>query len=109
MPWERKIDLAPDTVHRARSSLISGASVMRRLRGIIRGSEAWLVLLGAVSGIASGLVVALIGTTSNALHTLFFGVHNGRVSGVIHLQRGLLTPIIGGLVLGLAGWLWARR
>ena len=103
------IELAPDTLPRARPNLVSGAVLARRLRGIIRGSEAWLVLLGAVSGVASGLVVALIGTTSNAMHTLFFGVHNGRVSGMLHLHRGLTTPIIGGLVLGVASWLWTRR
>ena len=103
------IELAPETVARARPSLPSGAVLARRLRGIIRGSEAWLVLLGAVSGVASGLVVALIGTTSNAMHTLFFGVHNGRVSGMLHLHRGLTTPIIGGLILGVASWLWTRR
>jgi CIC family chloride channel protein len=67
------------------------------------------VLLGAFSGVASGLAVALMGTTSNAMHTLFFGVRNGRVSGMAHLERGLSVPIIGGLVLGVASWLWARR
>jgi chloride channel protein, CIC family len=81
----------------------------RRLRGIIRGSEAWLVLLGALSGVVSGLAVALMGTTTNAMHTLFFGVRSGRVSGLDHLDRGYLTPIIGGLVLGITGWLWAGR
>ena len=103
------IDLAPDTVHRARPNPLSGAVLARRLRGIIRGSEAWLVLLGALSGVASGLAVALMGTTSNAMHTLFFGVRSGRVSGMAHLERGLTVPIIGGLVLGVASWLWTRR
>jgi len=103
------IDLAPDTIHRARPNPLSGAVLARRLRGIIRGSEAWLVLLGALSGVASGVAVALMGTTSNAMHSLFFGVRNGRVSGMEHLTRGLTVPIIGGLVLGMASWLWSRR
>ena len=103
------IELAPDTVHRARLNPLSGAVLARRLRGIIRGSEAWLVLLGALSGVASGLAVALMGTATNAMHTLFFGVRSGRVSGMAHLERGLTVPIIGGLVLGVASWLWSRR
>jgi CIC family chloride channel protein len=84
-------------------------SFARRLRGIVRGSEAWLVLLGVLSGIASGLVVALIGTTSNAMHSLLYGVHDGRLSGALVIHRGLASPIIGGLILGGASWLWSRR
>jgi chloride channel protein, CIC family len=98
---------APDTP--ARQSPAPGAALARRFRSIVRGSEAWLVLLGALSGIASGLAVALMGTTSNAMHTFFFGVRNGRVSGMEHLGRGLSVPVIGGLILGVASWLWSRR
>jgi CIC family chloride channel protein len=103
------IDRAIDTDPHVRPGLALGAALARRLRGIIRGSEAWLVLLGALSGVASGLAVAVMGTTSNAMHTLFFGVHNGRVSGMMRLEHGQGVPVIGGLVLGVAGWLWARR
>jgi CIC family chloride channel protein len=100
---------ASDTPRRARPSLPSLASLARHLRGVIRASAAWLVLLGAVTGAASGVAAALIGTTANTMHTLFFGVRGGRLSGAIHLHHGLAMPIIGGLVLGLAGWLWSRR
>ena len=103
------IDRAIDTDLPARSTHSPVAALARRFRGIIRGSEAWLVLLGALSGVASGLAVALMGTTSNAMHTLFFGVRNGRVSGMAHLDRGLAVPIIGGLILGVASWAWSRR
>ncbi len=67
------------------------------------------MLLGAASGVVSGLAVALMGTATNAMHTLFFGVRSGRVSGMAHLDRGLLIPILGGLVLGVTGWLWSGR
>jgi CIC family chloride channel protein len=98
-----------DTLPRTRPSPFSGAALARRLRGIIRGSEAWLVLLGALSGVVSGLAVALMGTTSNAVHTFFFGVHNGRLSGMERLGRGWAVPAIGGLILGVASWAWNRR
>jgi CIC family chloride channel protein len=67
------------------------------------------VLLGAFSGVAAGLAVSLMGTTTNALHTMLFGVRNGRVSGLEHLDRGYLTPVLGGLILGIASWVWAGR
>ena len=102
-------ELASDIRARARPALPAGVALARRLRGMVRGSEAWLVFLGALSGVASGLAVSLMGTATNAMHTLFFGVRNGRVSGLAHLERGYLTPIIGGLILGVASWLWSRR
>ena len=89
--------------------LPSGAGLARRVRGMVRGSETWLVILGALTGVASGLVVALIGTASNAMHTLLFGVHDGHPSGALVIHRGLESPIIGGLVLGVASWLWTKR
>ena len=102
--------LASDTAAvRARPGHTWGAALARRFRSLVRGSEAWLVLLGAFSGIASGLAVALMGTTSNAMHTFFFGVRNGRVSGMAHLDKGFTVPILGGLFLGIASWLWSRR
>jgi CIC family chloride channel protein len=80
-----------------------------RLRSLIRGSEAALVILGALVGIIAGLSVALLGTLSSALHTLLFGVGAERLSGVPELPRGYGVPILGGLVLAAANWLWTRR
>jgi CIC family chloride channel protein len=80
-----------------------------RLRGLIRGSEASLMVLGVLAGIAAGLAVALIGTLSSEMHSLLFGVGGERLSGVPRLPRGVGVPILGGLVLAAANGLWTRR
>ncbi|HEY2659401.1 MAG TPA: chloride channel protein [Caulobacteraceae bacterium] len=81
-----------------------------RLRSLIRGSELWLVVLAVVIGIAAGLAVALIGTLSDHMHQILFGLgHGDRLSGVAELKRGLWVPAAGGAVLGLVSWLRARR
>ena len=81
----------------------------RRFRGVIRGSEVWLVLLGALIGVAAGLSVALIGTLSSEMHDVLFGLSGERLSGVAVLHKGYASPIIGGLLLGVSSWLWSRR
>ena len=80
-----------------------------RLRSLIRGSEASLVVLGILAGIAAGLAVALLGTLSSDMHSLLFGVAGERLSGVSRLPRGIGTPILGGLALAAANWFWTRR
>ena len=80
-----------------------------RLRSLIRGSETSMVVLGALVGVAAGLAVALLGTASSDLHTIFFGVGAERLSGVRVLPRGVTTPILGGLAIALLSWVWSRR
>jgi CIC family chloride channel protein len=80
-----------------------------RLRSLIRGSEASLVVLGILAGIAAGLAVAVLGTLSSDMHSLLFGVAGERLSGVARLPRGIGTPILGGLALAAANWVWTRR
>ena len=80
-----------------------------RLRSLIRGSEASLVMLGVLVGVIAGLSVALLGTLSSLMHSALFGVGAERLSGVPHLPRGYATPILGGLALAAANWLWTRR
>lgn len=77
-----------------------------RLRSLIRGSEVWLVVLAALTGVTAGLAVALIGTISNHMHQVLFGLgHGDRLSGVAHLKQGLWVPAAGGALLGLLTWL----
>lgn len=71
-----------------------------RLRAMFRRGELGLVILAVFIGIAAGLLVALIGALSTALHVLVFGVErlsSSDLSGWIVLAG----PIIGGIVLGL--------
>ncbi len=71
-----------------------------RLRAMFRRGELGLVALAVLIGIAAGLLVALIGGLSTALHVLVFGVErlsSSELSGWIVLTG----PVIGGIVLGL--------
>lgn len=71
-----------------------------RLRAMFRRGELGLVALAALIGIAAGLLVALIGALSTALHVLVFGTErlsSSDLSGPVVLAG----PIVGGIVLGL--------
>ena len=71
-----------------------------RLRAMFRRGELGLVALAVLIGIAAGLLVALIGALSTALHVLVYGVErlsSSDLSGPIVLAG----PIIGGIVLGI--------
>ncbi|MDR3509576.1 MAG: chloride channel protein, partial [Caulobacteraceae bacterium] len=93
-----------------RRAPVTGRDVINRLRSLIRGSEVWLVGLAVLTGAAAGLSVALIGTVSDHLHQLLFGLgHGDRLSGAPRLTQGVWVPAAGGLLLGLTSWLRARR
>jgi chloride channel protein, CIC family len=81
----------------------------RLIRTLVRGREVAMVILGALVGVGSGLSVALIGTISSVLHDILFGVRGERLSGVSELPRGYWVPILGGVIVGVAGFLWSRR
>ena len=81
----------------------------RLIRSLVRGREVAMVILGALVGVGSGLAVALIGTISSGLHDILFGVRGERLSGVAELPRGYWAPILGGLIIGIAGVLWSNR
>ncbi len=80
-----------------------------RLRGLIRGSEASMVVLGVLAGVAAGLAVALLGALSSGMHDVLFGIGGERLSGASSLPRGLGAPVMGGLALAAANWIWTRR
>jgi CIC family chloride channel protein len=83
--------------------------IVRRFRTALRGRELWMVGLGALAGVGAGLAVSLIGTLSSELHNFLFGLHGERLSGVRHLPRGYLAPILGGAMAAIAGRLWSNR
>ncbi|MFI4974890.1 MAG: chloride channel protein [Caulobacterales bacterium] len=81
------------------------------LRGEVRASELWLVVIAALVGAAAGLATATIGACAHGLQQLLYGIDfDDRLSAttVIAHWRLLALPLGGG-VLVLAGWLWARR
>jgi len=97
------------TVEAAPTRSIPRRDWARRVRSLLRGREIWMVGLGALVGVGSGLAVSLIGTISSELHNLLFGVHGERLSGVAHLPRGYFAPILGGVIAAIAGILWSNR
>ncbi len=97
---------AAELARLARLAPIARRDLASRLRGLIRGSEVWLVVIAGLIGVAAGLSVALIGTVSDHAHQILFGLRHGdRLSGVGRLTRGIWVPAAGGLALGLVTWL----
>ncbi|NTJ42370.1 chloride channel protein [Agrobacterium larrymoorei] len=71
-----------------------------RLRALVRRGEVSLVILAIFIGIAAGLLVALIGAMSSAIHILVFGVErlsSSNLTGWVVLAG----PIAGGVILGI--------
>ena len=83
--------------------------IARRLRGLVRSSALWLVLVAILVGVVAGLSVALLGVASDLMHMAIFGVRGERVSGLPRLTQGHGAPIVGGLILGATVLLWRRR
>jgi CIC family chloride channel protein len=91
--------------------------VPHRLRAFVRAREFSLILLAAVVGALAGVVVTLMGSGVNLLHSLFFGLPLGeRLSALASLDPvlAMLVPTLGGLALGaaytfIAAWRPARE
>jgi CIC family chloride channel protein len=80
------------------------------LRGEIRASELWLVVIAAGVGATAGLATIAIGTAAHGLQQLFYGIDfDQRLSATMRIapERMIALPI-GGAILVIAGWLWAR-
>jgi CIC family chloride channel protein len=79
--------------------------VPHRLRAFVRAREFSLILLAAVVGALAGVVVTLMGSGVDLLHSLFFGLPLGeRLSALASLDPvlAMLVPTLGGLALGVA-------
>lgn len=76
-----------------------------------RYRELTLVFVGALIGIAAGLVVALMGFITEGLHSILFGI---AMTARLSEQRTLLhpglilVPCVGGALIGLSLWLTRR-
>ncbi len=81
------------------------------LRGQIRASELWLLVIAAVVGAVSGLLSIAVAASAHGLQQALYGIDfDDRLSAVssIPLERTIVLPI-GGLLLGLVTWLWMSR
>ena len=85
--------------------------IPQRLRAIVRARESSLIALAALVGAISGVVVAVMSTSVDLLHRLFFDLEPGaRLSALFRLNPlvALFVPLVGGLAFGVAGELIAR-
>lgn len=81
-------------------------------RALVRSSEIGIMLLACVVGVLSGLVVLAMSFTTQLLHEVIFGLpHTQRLSitTTIPPWRALAGPVLGGLAIGCASWLFFRR
>jgi CIC family chloride channel protein len=81
------------------------------LRALVRADETWLAILAAAVGVLSGAGVAAINTVTAMMHTRLFALPPGQglsESAQISTLRALFVPILGGAVLGIAGWALTR-
>jgi chloride channel protein, CIC family len=85
--------------------------IPRRLRAFVRARESSLIALAALVGASAGVVVAVMSTSVDLLHRLFFQLGPGeRLSGLLRLDPVLAisVPLAGGLAFGIARELIAR-
>jgi len=77
-----------------------------KLRALVRTDEVWLVLLGALSGLAAGLCVTAMGMLTQRMHEILYTLpHGQRLSGQFAIPLWRVLPVLGGggLVVGLVG------
>jgi len=77
----------------------------------VRARESSLIALAALVGAIAGIVVAVMGTSVDVLHRVFFQLDPGvRLSGLRRLDPVLAisVPLLGGLVFGVVGELLAH-
>jgi len=78
---------------------------------LVRAREVGIVALAGVVGGVAGLVVTVMGAVVSGLHQLFFAIPPGTrlsASAAVEPWRALVVPVVGGLLLGIAGLLVAR-
>ena len=97
--------------HRHRSFGETVLHAPQALRAMVRADEIWLVVLAAIVGTVSGLLVAAMTIGTEMVHTLVFDLPPGeRLSGAVSIApaRALIVPVVGGLLLGVVGLALAK-
>jgi CIC family chloride channel protein len=81
-------------------------------RALVRSSEIGIVVLASLVGVLAGLVVLAMSFTTQLLHELIFGLAHGQrlsITTTIPPWRAIAGPVLGGLAIGCASWLFFRR
>ena len=88
-------------------------TVQARLRAVARASELALVAVAVVVGVAAGVCVVAMTSIVDVAHVAFYGIpFDVRLSAAARIApaAALLTPLAGGLVIGLSErWRRARQ
>lgn len=80
------------------------------MRTFVRGRESGLLVIAAIIGAFSGLIVAAMSAASQKMHEIFFQIPHGAslsIAIVPESWRILAVPTLGGAALALLG-LWAK-
>lgn len=86
-------------------------AAMIGLRGQIRASELWLLVIAAAVGAVSGLLTIAAREGAHFIQERFYGQDFDQhlsPTYTLPLSKILVLPL-GGLILGLATWLWVMR
>ncbi len=97
-------------VHKARLPRLVLES-LAFLRGEIRASELWLIAIATGVGLMAGLATVGVGMAAHGMQELFYNIDfDERLSAATKIapERLIALPI-GGAVLVIVTWLWARR
>lgn len=81
------------------------------IRRLVRTREWALTILAALAGIAAAFLVALMNKVAELAHEALFALEPGdQLSGVTLLDQpiSVFWPMVGGAVLALTMWFWAR-
>src|SRR5215218_8330040 len=80
------------------------------LQTLIRRGEAPFVVLAALVGVLSGLIVTAMGFLTQIFHSLLFDVLlTDRLSAIPTIEpRQVFVPALGGLLVGFSAWLVSR-
>lgn len=82
------------------------------LRVLVRTDELWLVVLAGLIGLLGGLCVVGMSELTQWAHRVLFDLPGReRLSGQAEIAgpRGIVVLTAGGLIVGVSGWLIARR
>lgn len=85
--------------------------IPHRFRAVVRADETWLMVVAGFVGVAAGCFVAVMVATVQWLHHVLFAIEGHEVSGAAFLDpwRAALVPAVGGILMGLIGWLSTRQ
>src|ERR1700722_5622685 len=81
------------------------------MRAFVRGRESGLLVIAAIIGALSGLIVAAMSAASQKMHEILFQIPNAAflsISAVQQSWRIIVIPVAGGAILAILG-LWAKE